>query len=578
MIEKSFPVSAEEGKTGERFVLAHIESLFAHDQVLNLRLVAQEKVIARDLTGIVADLGEENGQFVPEWAEDQDISGKTVRKYRYLTKGSIEVKTAWNFLFRTNDENEETGTIGIELWSNETRKQPGFLPAILNPENAATKQPAVQPLAVVYLLMAYSMPFAGIVFDDVKALIARLEDYGKRIGFDIHAQLPCGEDARDWKPGEALLIQNMWHIPFRELADLATVTMIGGKPRMRPDIISLDGKRQCPNRLQEARYSYLEQCADGRSMPQDESMREMFEARSQNNAFARIDHNLAMLDQTDWSAYPCLQRFVTGKAKAVFEHLRVLMLNMLAHEVPEWEEAGMFLITKWYLIRWAKEHDFTGSEKAWQSHLVLLQDLGLVLFYRPVRTGEADPLQRMNVQRGISQGKKPSTYRSVPFFTEELLRTADRIAGQYRGVKATRITKKLVARSRGQRVADALYLDDRKESLQSDYVMRVYVRTITQRTSESGYALPEEVFKEAEREIEKDVGYWDFNWFDDSNAEKVNAMQMYRHDMEEYRQQKAFLAESAGCEYRALSKEEKRRLGLPSGFRKWAFIPKHSHD
>ena len=54
--------------------------------------------------------------------------------------------------------------------------------------------------------------------------------------------------------------ENMWHVPFDMISDLATVTMIDQDPELK------ETEKTCSKALQEKRLAYLKKCAAGRHL------------------------------------------------------------------------------------------------------------------------------------------------------------------------------------------------------------------------------------------------------------------------------------------------------------------------
>ncbi len=108
---------------------------------------------------------------------------------------------------------------------------------------------------LVFLLVQYLKPFASIVFEDFSLLADRLMEIAEEDGFSLFQDRGASEDAA------CRLIDHMLYVPFSRLSDIASVTMIGSKPWMRPSIFSADRQRSCTDRTQDQRYTYLCACA-----------------------------------------------------------------------------------------------------------------------------------------------------------------------------------------------------------------------------------------------------------------------------------------------------------------------------
>lgn len=125
------------------FVLGHLNNLI-HDAVVDVKDTADEKIAGRDLVATIVHQNESEKE-----------------------NKNIEVKTIWNFLSRTNDHEDTSGTLGFELWKSPTRESLGWLDEMLHPERHPK---AVCPDQFIFLLIAYENVFASIAFEKVTAL------------------------------------------------------------------------------------------------------------------------------------------------------------------------------------------------------------------------------------------------------------------------------------------------------------------------------------------------------------------------------------------------------------------------
>ena len=335
MSEQFFPQNHERGNVGEAFVQKHLSDLTG-DIILNLEDRAGEHVEGGDTAGRVIHIGAPITNAIPDFVDAPGMHEATAYEIDAFEAGGNEVKTVWNFLFRTNDHEEPSGSLGFALWSNERREQYGWLMKILRPE--AFNEPgqrvrAVRPLCLIFLLVEYEDVFACVAFKDVSALCDRLRDLAHEYGFDLDDGVPLGEQALEWNPEQVLIIDNMCYLPLSKLADLATVTMIGNKPRLRDDIKL--GNNVCRVLTQNKRYSYLKKLAAGMKISADEQFAGAFTPARGQEVFADIDYNLKVLDDLDADRYSALSKY---SHKRVFQHLKELMCCMLSFPFPSWPE------------------------------------------------------------------------------------------------------------------------------------------------------------------------------------------------------------------------------------------------
>ena len=249
-----FPSARQQGSAGEAFALSHLEALVSSDLLLNLQDTSSQHVAGMDSTAQTIRLGEAVESTGPGFIVDgkpRAVHGRRITSWIY---GANEVKTVHNYLTRTDDDELPCGTLGFELWEDINRERYGWFvhysdPAKRNREADAgqARTRAVQPALLVYLLCSGDDVFASLVFEDVGALLDALWAKAMRAGMDLNC-LPTGEAAQSFQPVGMMLHDNMWLVPLEDIQHLATVTMIGEKPFLRPDIIA--GDKRCTRRTQ----------------------------------------------------------------------------------------------------------------------------------------------------------------------------------------------------------------------------------------------------------------------------------------------------------------------------------------
>lgn len=187
--------------------------------------------------------------------------------------GTVEVKTIGSMTLINRDDvgEEKSGDIPFEMWRKAGSKEWGSLPAMSNPEafNSAQNEKekkrqaddalgvpntirypddvrAVKPDILGFIFCKDPMcqePFAAVIFEDFKKLEARLKEVKKKLKAE----------------GRFLIIQNVWHVPFDLISDLATVTMINDEPM-------LYSKPGCSVEVQKERLEYVKNAAKGRHL------------------------------------------------------------------------------------------------------------------------------------------------------------------------------------------------------------------------------------------------------------------------------------------------------------------------
>lgn len=158
--------------------------------------------------------------------------------------GNIEVKTIQNYLNRGNTGSE--GTLPFEIfhrWTDPEKMYAGWLLSQydylgynLVKREHKRKEGAQTPGTLAFILMTHKgKPFASVVFEDVRALLNRLyeicpdpEGWGIP---DPDTLTPATDRAyweqfEKWNDRTGAIIQNVWHVPFSAVKDLAIVQPI----------------------------------------------------------------------------------------------------------------------------------------------------------------------------------------------------------------------------------------------------------------------------------------------------------------------------------------------------------------
>lgn len=216
------------------------------------------------------------------WNEDGNLNG------------NIEIKTFRYLLTRDNDGDATTGTVSVggslpfEIFHNSSdNAYAGWLPSMYSPEqyNKIKEQHGREERATLEGVLAFVLwseskqkPFATVVFENenVLELLKRLitlcpdADHPENWGLsfeDITRQIPCST-VRYWdqyrgrknfdKVRGGLGIydgRNTWYVPFDQLADLATVTIIGEQVNEQEEMKA--HKNLCPAKIVHSRLYYL---------------------------------------------------------------------------------------------------------------------------------------------------------------------------------------------------------------------------------------------------------------------------------------------------------------------------------
>ena len=579
MAQSRFIRDVERGSVGERFVHKHLPELLSQGLILNLQSRVGEHVAGGDATAHFIGLGNTIDDFLPDYIDDPELRNGTAYEITYHTAGAIEIKSDWEFLFRIYDKETPSGTLPFALWSSKTRQNYGWLIRILFPECFYTEGQdihSVQPMALVYVLAAYQNAFACVAFENIPALKERIISLAKNAGFDLETGVPLGEDAAAWNPEGLIIREAVWYIPLSTLDDLATVTMIGDRPRIRPDIIA--GDARCTAATQNQRYDHLVSLSGNRHhLPADVEFLDAFTPSDKMRVFSNIDHNLSVIESINPETYPIL--FYYSKQK-VFRHLKGLMLNMLAHPYPIWPEDNplFFAIGNNYLENWCKDIGIEGSNKSIQGSLMFLRICGLVIAFRPNKSHQDQVM--VNLQNRIRRGDAPRalTYRTVPFYTDQVLHDAELMAKRFydRKIIIAKLSKTDVISVLGQEEADKLYLSGFKVSETENYVDNVFFSIMLADVQQQGYTLFDSVKQRVWETIRSECGFKFIDPFSVQTEEErleMERQRQYSNAVKKFEERKSAKATNIGLIYRQISKVDRERLNIPPEIKCWFFVP-----
>ena len=395
MPENNFWVSHEDGRQGELYAQKHLGELIS-SAAGKITDTSAENVEGKDFT---ASLG------------DQGAGG--------ITEVPVEVKTVRGFLFRTNDHKERSGTIGFELWKSNKRKTPGWLLQMLHPDG----KKAVRPDVLVFLLIAYDRVFASVAFENVPALLGRLEKLSGEMGFSLQ-DVPMGDSAADYMLPSGLLIENMWMVPLEKLQDLAYVVLIGDPPRLRPGIIAPG--RSCPAAVQRSRYDTLLSLAQA-ALPDDG--RFVFRVNKTAQAITAVSRNLDVLGRIDFGRCQQLGYLNrTGNFARLWEGLYQFMLS---REYPAKEYKGKCYYAVSYdtIARWGYSNGYRSHGMTWFKVAKRLLELGLLKVYRPHAKSKGSAVAAADTNHPYPKGAE---YFCPVKLAGDVLQEADRTARGYK--------------------------------------------------------------------------------------------------------------------------------------------------
>ena len=157
ILPDSYIQKMHRGQIGEEFVARHLAELQSAAS-FNYTDRTAGHVEGGDATNVRLRIGEQLGDYIPEYVDDPALREAPVYEVTEAIAGGIEIKTIWNFLFDTRYPDEECGSFPFALWSNNDRNRPGWLVRIMHPEDDRKPRQTVrtvQPHTIVFLLAEY---------------------------------------------------------------------------------------------------------------------------------------------------------------------------------------------------------------------------------------------------------------------------------------------------------------------------------------------------------------------------------------------------------------------------------------
>ncbi len=285
---------------------------------------------------------------------------------------------------------------------------------------------------------------------------------------------------------------------------------------------------------------------------------------------------IEVLASLDAEVYANLSYF---RAKTtLFDHLEAILRMFEGREKPAVTIEGKpyFIFSQAYIRRWAKEElDSGGTGERWQSHKIVLLDLGLVEKY--VVTGPSDiPALNRIWNAATRKNRRPETLWTIPLYDTECLMRAEHIAGIYRNcrVSIAHLRKNTVIRFRGQAQADFLYWPDRRRIGEAEATVlsscREAIRTAIR---DKGYT----TFKELKTRVRADLAgrpVFQQMLLQLLSPDKTERKDSYNALLGLILQEKNLLCLEVGCVYRQIRKEDRETLNLPETLRSWFIVPR----
>lgn len=300
----------------------------------------------------------------------------------FKRNGDVEVKRISNYLTRGNDNDEPSGTIPFELFqcADKTKRDKwygGWLLSICNAfwytlmrKEIRERQSAEgihvaeviarTPGALVMILTAGGKqnPFACVAFEKIPELITRLcELCPDPAGWgltDPDTQKPATNRTywkkyETWNNEYGKVIGNMWHVPFREITNLATVTMIGKAAEIVPTFTNSYGQT-VTTELQRTRLNTLREKAKERgtmsTLIPEEATAELTEAKEKMSKKIGVMADKLYPVDTDELREKLYDPEKLEEMKAVYDQAIQKHNAKTGDNLPTWDERNRRMIEK----------------------------------------------------------------------------------------------------------------------------------------------------------------------------------------------------------------------------------------
>lgn len=273
-----------------------------------------------------------------------------------------------------------------------------------------------------------------------------------------------------------------------------------------------------------------------------------------------INNNLNSIYKFD--QYPSLKH-LKDRTKCI-DSLRHLMNHMLSYSYPVWKRYYLFSVA--YVREWCRNKlGISQSIETWQSHIVLLSDMGLISRVRVTDLTDTDDpvlnrIKQTAIEKSQQKGRfyRPQTLWSMPEYTSEVLEAANAVAKQYIDHHAafSHISKTDVIRIRGQQIANKLYLDGRTIGYEEKDVSDAIIAAVQMKVEEKGYT--------TRREVEREVNINFFAGIDHSylNEEEIQTFNKYKRAVTKLLNRFRYVLSESKYEYGQATKEEKIKYSL----------------
>ncbi len=227
---------------------------------------------------------------------------------------------------------------------------------------------------------------------------------------------------------------------------------------------------------------------------------------------------------------------------------------MLSYSTPLWPTYNRryFLFSERHLATWSRANGISGDLTTWQSHKVFLLHAGLIKTFIVIGEQTDSVLQQI-WKTAVSSGHHSETLWTVPLYTPQVLKHAERIAKEYREnhVNLTHIRKNIIRRIWGQRMADSLYRSSRHViSAEERYVEHCLIEGIKNNILQKGFTTVEEIYSSG---LSLCV----------TNSQNPEKLLCYKRTITKLLEQKRLFFHKYGYEYHRIRKVD-RILSLPA--------------
>ncbi len=302
----------------------------------------------------------------------------------------------------------------------------------------------------------------------------------------------------------------------------------------------------------------------------------------ENDIYAIIDQDLAVLDRLTFERYPRLYHL--KEKTAILVHLKGILEHMRSYSFPAWPKNNprFFIFAQNYCAQWCKSAlGIGGSPRTWQSHKIFLYDLGLLKLFSIVGPRPDDAILNRAWTEAQRKHFRSITFWSVPEYTDEILERAEAVAAIYKEQNAnlSRLRKNDIIRIRGSERANQLYKCDVRRIISiEETTVEEMIRNVTgQLIRKFGYTTVDQIKDGVDALASERFGFAlpkkDSEDLDLSDPDSIPSMtpeqQKYERVLQNLLMQKRMLFQRKGFRFGPVRSQDRARFHIPDDVTCW---------